>query len=149
MDDGKMSMNKISGTVSFFMKVTNGLAVTETNYNTSGILYKKNDKYYLFFNETNFDDNSITKCRIEFNHDETRVRRDGQVIIDQTYRTSDLVRGYIKTIYGQLISEVKTHCYMLEENDTFIRLTLDYDLFVSDERSGNYKLIIQFNKEDI
>ena len=38
---------------------------------------------------------------------------------------------------------------MLQENDTNIRLTLDYDLFVSGERSGNYKLIIQFNKEDI
>ena len=60
-----MSMNKIAGIVSFSMKVTLGLEVTETNYQTSGILYKKNDKYYLFFNETNFDDNSITKCRME------------------------------------------------------------------------------------
>ena len=41
MDDGKMSMNKISGLVSFSMKVTQGLDVTETNYDTSGILYKK------------------------------------------------------------------------------------------------------------
>lgn len=144
-----MSMNKISGLVSFYMKVTNGLDVTETNYETSGTLYKKSDKYYLFFNETSFDDNSTTKCRIEFNRDQVRVRRDGQVIIDQTYKTAELVQGYIKTIYGQLESEVKTHCYMLDENDTFIRFTLDYDLFVSAERSGNYKLIIQFNKEDI
>lgn len=149
MDDGKMSMNKISGSVSFSMKVTQGLDVTQTNYDTSGILYKKAEKYYLFFNETNFDDNSITKCRIEFNHEEIRVRRDGQVIIDQTYKTGQSVPGYIKTVYGQLDSEVKTHCYMLEANDTDIRLTLDYDLFVSGERSGNYKLIIQFNKEDI
>ena len=73
-----MSMNKISGLVSFCMKVIQGLDVTETNYETSGILYKKNDKYYLFFDETNFDDNSTTKCRIEFNHDQIRVRRDGQ-----------------------------------------------------------------------
>lgn len=41
MDDGKMSMNKISGLVSFCMKVIQGLDVTETNYETSGILYKK------------------------------------------------------------------------------------------------------------
>ena len=44
MDDDKMSMNKIAGIVSFSMKVTLGLEVTETNYQTSGILYKKNDK---------------------------------------------------------------------------------------------------------
>ncbi|MBQ8992655.1 MAG: DUF1934 domain-containing protein [Turicibacter sp.] len=149
MDDDKMSMNKIAGIVSFSMKVTLGLEVTETNYQTSGILYKKNDKYYLFFNETNFDDNSITKCRMEFNHEEIRIRRDGAVIIDQIYKTGDLVPGYIKTIYGQLNSEVKTHCYVLQESDTNIEFTLDYDLFVSDERSGNYKLIIQFNKEDM
>ena len=134
-----MSMNKISGLVSFCMKVTQGLDVTETNYETSGILYKKSDKYYLFFNETNFDDNSITKCRIEFNHGPNSCTSRWQVIIDQTYRTAETVQGYIKTVYGQLESEVKTHCYMLEENDTSIRLTLDYDLFVSGERSGNYK----------
>lgn len=144
-----MSMNKISGLVSFSMKVTQGLDVTQTNYDTSGILYKKDEKYYLFFNETSFEDNSITKCRIEFNDEEIRVRRDGQVIIDQTYKISHSSLGYIKTIYGQLESEAKTHCYMLEKNDTNILLTLDYDLFVSGERSGNYKLIIQFNKEDI
>lgn len=95
-----MSMNKISGLVSFSMKVTQGLDVTETNYDTSGILYKKDEKYYLFFNETNFEDNSITKCRIEFNKEEIRVRRDGQVIIDQTYKIGHSLLGYIKTIYG-------------------------------------------------
>ena len=60
-----MNMNKIAGLLSFSMKVTLGLDVTETNFHTSAILYKKNEKYYLFFNETNFEDNSITKCRME------------------------------------------------------------------------------------
>ena len=48
MDDGKMSMNKISGLVSFCMKVIQGLDVTETNYETSGILYKKSDKSHFY-----------------------------------------------------------------------------------------------------
>ena len=43
-----MSMNKISGLVSFCMKVIQGLDVTETNYETSGILYKKSDKSHFY-----------------------------------------------------------------------------------------------------
>ena len=78
-----------------------------------------------------------------------KLPKNVQFIIDQIYKTGDLVPGYIKTIYGQLNSEVKTHCYVLQEDDTNVEFTLDYDLFVSDERSGNYKLIIQFNKEDM
>lgn len=144
-----MSMNKITGFVSFFLKVTQGLEAVETNYEVSGILYKKGDKYYLFFDETNFDDNSTTKCRIEFNEQEIRIRRDGQVIIDQIYKAGKSTIGYIKTVYGQLDTDVKTHYYILEESALSVRFVLDYDLFVSKERSGNYKLIIQFNKEDM
>lgn len=41
MDDDRMTMKKISGSVSFYMKVTQGLEVTETSYTTEGIYYKK------------------------------------------------------------------------------------------------------------
>ena len=43
MDDDKMSTNKISGLVSFHMKLTQGLDVTETKFDTSATLYKKNE----------------------------------------------------------------------------------------------------------
>ena len=149
MDDGKMNMNKMSGQVSFYLKLKQGLEVIETNYEALGILYKKRDKYYLFFDETNFDNDSITKCRLEFNQNEIRIRRDGEVIVDQICTTSERTQGYIKTIYGRLESEVKTHRYTVEEQEIFMRIIVDYDLFVAGERLGNYQLIIQFNKEAI
>ena len=149
MDDDKMSTNKISGLVSFHMKLTQGLDVTETKFDTSATLYKKNEKFFLFFNETNFEDDSITKCRYEMDDNSVRIRRDGPIIMDQIYKISALQSGYIKTIYGQLDTKSKTHRLSLEILDATLTLNLDYDLFVSNERAGNYKLTGIFNKEDI
>ena len=42
MDDGRMVMSKITGVVNFHMKLTQGLEVTETSYETQGKYYKKN-----------------------------------------------------------------------------------------------------------
>ena len=44
-----MSTNKISGLVSFHMKLTQGLDVTETKFDTSATLYKKNEKILFVF----------------------------------------------------------------------------------------------------
>ena len=99
--------------------------------------------------KTNFEDDSITKCRYEMDDNSVRIRRDGPIIMDQIYKISELQSGYIKTIYGQLDTKSKTHRLSLEILDATLTLNLDYDLFVSNERAGNYKLTVIFNKEDI
>lgn len=144
-----MNTNKTSGSLSFHMKLTQGLDITETTFETSATLYKKNEKFFLFFNETNFEDDSITKCRYEMDDTTVRIRRDGSIIMDQIYKISELQAGYIKTVYGQLDTKSKTHRLSLEILDNKLTLNLDYDLFVSNERAGNYKLTVIFNKEDI
>ncbi len=149
MDDGIMNTDKINGIVNFQMILTQGLDKTETKYDAQATLYKKQGKYFLFFDEINFEDNSKTKCRFEIDQDSIRIRRDGQVIMDQTFNIGESTTGYIKTVYGQLDTIAKTHRLSLDFLETQINLVLDYDLFVSAERAGNYKLIIKFNKEDI
>ena len=149
MDDDRMTMKKISGSVSFYMKVTQGLEVTETSYTTEGIYYKKNNMCFLFFDGINIDNNQITKCRLEFDAENIRIRRNGPIIVDQRYTINTLVDGYIKTPYGELNSVVKTHRYNIEEYEDKLQINLDYDLIIANERVGNYKLIIQFKKEDM
>ena len=149
MDDGRMVMSKITGVVNFHMKLTQGLEVTETSYETQGKYYKKNNIGFLFFEEKNIDDDHITKCRLEFDDNTIRIRRNGTIILDQRYTTKKNVDGYIKTPYGELISTVKTHCYNLEECENKFRINLDYDLTVQKERVGNYKLSIYSKKEDM
>lgn len=149
MDDGIMNTNKITGIIKFQMTLTQGLDKTETKYDTQATLYKKQGKYFLFFDEINFEDNSITKCRFEIDQETIRIRRDGQVIMDQTFKIGESTSGYIKTVYGQLDTTTKTHRLSLDLLENQINLVLDYDLFVSAERAGNYKLIIKFNREDI
>lgn len=104
---------------------------------------------FLFFDEINIDNNQITKCRLEFDAENIRIRRNGPIIVDQRYTINTLVDGYIKTPYGELNSVVKTHRYNIEEYEDKLQINLDYDLIIANERVGNYKLIIQFKKEDM
>jgi len=138
--------NKINGEVSFYLRSKKDKDITETSYETPGTLYKKSDKNFLFFEETNIEDNSKTKCRIEFDDEKIRIRRDGQIIIEQTYATQKIMDGYVKTPYGELPTRAKTHRYQLmEESDSKLVIGLAYDLFIAEDKAGKYELKIQFN----
>ena len=138
--------NKINGKVSFYMHAKKGDDITETSYETQGTLFKKNNKSYLFFEESNLEDNSKTKCRFEFDDEKIRIRRDGQIIIEQTYTTQKKMPGYIKTPYGELPTLVKTHRYqIINDKETKLVIGLAYDLFISEEKSGKYELKVQFD----
>lgn len=144
-----MNTDKITGLVSFKMILTQGKDVSETKYETTGILFKKQDNQFLFFEEMTYEAVEPTKCRVEFNSNQMRIRRNGPVIMDQVYKLSENVEGYIKTVYGQLNTEVKTYVLSVENNSNSVELILDYDLYVSNEKAGNYKLTIGFTKEEI
>lgn len=148
IDDGKIDMNKKTGIVNFSMTVNQSHEVREVSYETPGLLYFKNGKYYLFFDEHNIEDDSITKCRMEFSLAKLRLRREGVSIIEQIYNQEERTQGYIKTIYGELRTEAQTLSYVLEEKD-IIQILLDYNLSIEGEDAGQYKLKIQFIKEDI
>ncbi len=139
--------NKQTGIITFKMIVTQGLEVTETFYKTEATLFLKNDQYYLFYNESSVDDESITKCRYEFTENELRIRRQGNVVIEQNHKIGQRTVGYMKTQYGNLDTVIKTHQLTIN-NDDLIEIVLDYDLYISNERTGNYKLTMFFNKEE-
>lgn len=145
-----MNENKITGTVEFCMVITQGLEKSETKYETTGVLFKKQNQHFLFFDEVTFEEGeSPTKSRVEFNTNQIRIRRQGSVIMDQLYSLGESVDGYIKTQYGQLDTRVKTHVLSVHVSEDKMEMLLDYDLYVSNERTGNYKLTIVFTKEDV
>jgi len=142
--------NKIDGTVSFYLRSKKGSDVTETKYEAMGTLYTKDQKRFLFFEESNFEDNSVTKCRLEFDEESIRIRRDGHLIMDQHYKIHKEIEGYVKTPYGELPTRVKTHRYkLLQESEHDFVIGLAYELFISEDNAGKYDLKVQFNKEAV
>jgi len=140
--------NKIDGTVTFYLRSKKGDHVQETKYETAGTLYEKGQKWFLFFEESNFEDNSITKCRFEFDEESIRIRRDGHLIMDQQYKRHQELAGYFKTPYGELPTRVKTHRYKLQRvQEDGLVIGLAYELYISDDHAGRYELKVQFDKE--
>ena len=145
-----MKTNRQDGTVIFYLRVKKGRDITETKYETSGTLYTKKDKKFLFFDEKNLDDDSITKCRLEFDERQIRIRRDGQLIMEQSYVLNAVKDGYFKTPYGELVTRSKTHRYkILQENQSKLVIGLAYDLFISEDKAGKFDLKIQFEEEAV
>lgn len=139
---------KINGTVNFYLRSKKGSEVQETKYDTAGILYRKDHKRFLFFEESNFEDNTVTKCRLEFDEHSIRIRRDGHLIMDQHYEMHKEIPGYFKTPYGELPTRVKTHRYkILQESDDSLVIGLAYELYISEDNAGKYDLKVTFNKE--
>ncbi|MCL1948314.1 MAG: DUF1934 domain-containing protein [Turicibacter sp.] len=139
---------KIDGTVSFYLRSKNGADVTETKYEAAATLYKKDQKRFLFFEESSMEDDSVTKCRMEFDEETIRIRRDGHLIMDQQYKIHKEIQGYFKTPFGELPTRVKTHRYkLLQESEHRLVIGLAYELFISEDNAGKYDLKVQFDKE--
>ncbi len=141
--------NKQNGIVTFKMTTKQGLDVTETTYETPGVLFYKDDQYFLFYDEESVEDKSVTKCRYEFTQDELRIRRKGNVTVEQAHKIGIQTKGYMKTVYGNLDTMVKTHQLSITSLTTSVEVIVDYDLYVSGDRVGNYQLTVVFNKEAV
>ena len=136
--------NAINGIVRFYLEVMQDDEKTETKYKIPARIFSKDQKYFLFFDENN-NDNSHTKCRFEFDEKNLRMRRVGDIITEQMHVENEMTEGYFKTPYGHLETKFKTHKYKLvkQPNSTF-KVHLAYDLYVSDELAGIYKLELEF-----
>ena len=136
---------KLDGIISFYLKSQKDDEIAENKFETSGSLYKRNKKNFLFFEETNMDDNSKTKCRLEFDDQGVRLRRDGRIIFDQKYILKEITEGYLKTPHGELKTKVKTTKYEISKRvESNLTLQLSYQLFIAEEDTGVHQLSIEF-----
>jgi|GEM_PF-4301 len=149
MDDDKMT-NKTNGIIYFYLRSKYGTDVTEIKYETLGTLYRKKSKYFLFFEENDIENNIKTKCRLEFDEEKIRIRRDGQVIIEQTHIDQKIEDGYVKTQYGIIPTTAKTNGYQVLKNfDGKLVIILDYDLHLAEDLTGSYQMKVEFKEEEM
>lgn len=117
--------------------------VFETSYETDATFREKDGIFFLFFDETNEDDQQITKCRFEITNQTLRLRRNGPIVIDQLHINNQETKGYIKTPFGHVDTTIKTSRFSFSEDVAGMhRLKLDYNLYTGPEYTGSYFLEI-------
>ena len=135
MSDGKNSNIHVT------MHITEGEEKSETSYQAAANFFEKDEKFFLFFDEKNEDDNAITKCRFEISDDALRIRRNGPIVVEQIHRIDQETNGYIKTPFGHMDTGLQTFQFSFtHEADGNYHLNLGYDLYIGGTKTGTYLL---------
>jgi len=136
--------------INLTLTITQGFEISKTSYEADASFFEKDGIFFLFFDEENYDDETITKCRFEISDDSLRMRRNGPIVVEQTHIKDQKTRGYIKTPFGHVGTELQTSGFSFtpQRSDNYC-LDLGYDLYIGDEKTGNYSLEIIIKKEEI
>jgi len=137
--------------INLTMNITQGFESSETSYEIDANFLEQDGKFFLLFDEENYDDDEVTKCRFEISDDSLRMRRNGPIVMEQTHMKDQQTDGYIKTPFGHVETKLLTSQLSFNEraNGTYC-LQLSYDLYTGDEKAGTYSLeIIITKKEEI
>lgn len=123
---------------------------SKTEYSAPAKIVKKEDCYFLFFDEENFDgENELTKCRFEIQNEELRMRRNGPIVLEQIHINDKKTTGYLKTPFGHVDTRIRTFQYLfVERADKTFHLDLGYDLYTNEQKTGTYllEIIIELNE---
>ena len=131
------------------MHITQGYDVSKTSYEVGASFFKKNEQFFLLFDEENYDDHEITKCRFEIDKNTLRMRRNGPIIMEQTHVAGQTTDGYIKTPFGHISTKLATSSFLFTEAENgHYRLALNYDLYTGGEKTGTYALEIMITPKE-
>ena len=123
------------------MDMTQAEVHSKTSYDVDAHFFQQNGKFFLFFDEES-DEGHVTKCRFELNDETLRLRRNGQMIMEQTHVKNQKTKGYIKTPFGHLDTHLQTFQLALKKDGGNYHLDLGYDLYTEGQKSGTYLLTI-------
>jgi len=134
--------------INFTMHITQDGERSKTVYVADANFTKKNDKYYLFFDERLDAEEEITKCRFEIESDSLRLRRNGPIVLEQLHIKDTKTDGYLKTPFGRVETKTRTFQFsFVERENGDYHLDLGYDLYTGDEKAGTYLLEIIIKTE--
>jgi len=135
--------------ISLTMHIMQNEERSTTSYDTSADFLEKDGEFSLLFDEKNYDDGEVTKCRLEISDDSLRMRRNGPIVMEQTHVKDQETKGYIKTPFGRVETELRTFRFSFTQQvDGSYHLELAYDLYTDNERTGTYLLEITITKKE-
>lgn len=113
----------------------------------NGSFIEKKSKLYLRYNEV-LDDKTI-HTTVKMANDQALILRGGDVKMRLPFNTVQQERGHYDTQFGTIPLIVKTHQLKHEhQNSDMINgtFTIQYDLIISDQSVGQYKLEIHYSE---
>ena len=138
--------------ISLTMHIMQNEDRSTASYDTGANFLEKDGKFVLSFDEKNYDDDEITKCRLEISDDSLRMRRDGPIVLEQIHikdQKDQMTEGYIKTPFGRVGTKLRTFTFSFtKRTDDNYYLDLGYDLYTDNERTGTYLLDIIITKKE-
>ncbi|MBR5495787.1 MAG: DUF1934 domain-containing protein [Oscillospiraceae bacterium] len=116
----------------------------QTDLYTQGKFYKKNDKFYIVYNETPTTGSTDGKTIIKVTPNErVLITRTGMLASELLIQTGKRNVGYYGTEFGDLaigISQAKIDCNLDEKGG---KLTVEYDIDVNSSFLSKNRLEIQ------
>lgn len=112
-----------------------------------GSFIKKSDKMYLRYEEI-IEDQTI-KTTVKLNNEDALILRSGAVNMRLPFSTEAKQHGHYDTMYGTLPLQTKTHQLVfehVEEQNISGTFHVQYDLIISGQSVGEYKLEIQYTE---
>ncbi len=116
---------------------------------TSGRYYKKGDKYYLSYQETEvtgFDDNTTTTLKID--GDTVTMTRFGQVNTHMVFRRGERHMGHYETPYGSFTVGVLPDDVDVNIEDSGGDIRIKYLLEIDNNTKATHDLHLNIRKVD-
>jgi uncharacterized beta-barrel protein YwiB (DUF1934 family) len=107
-----------------------------------GQYYKKGDKHYLLYEETEESGKSV-KCRIKVSAKELELQKRDRSNTRLLFLPGEEYLSNYETPYGDLLVGVNTRSLELYEEEEFLRATLKYGLELNGEKTGECTLVLK------
>lgn len=104
--------------------------------------YKKGDKHYLLYEETD-ESGKSTKCRIKVSEKELELQKRDSLNTRLLFLPGEEYLTNYETPYGSLLVGVNTRSLELYEEEEFLRATLKYGLEINSEKTGECTLVLK------
>jgi len=108
-----------------------------------GIYCEQPGKRFLLYEEHMEGTDSVTKNLVNIGISEISVAKTGAVNAKMNFISGKKTVFNYHTTYGKLQMEANTRNLMLESNDKYIRILIDYNLEVSGDVISECKIIIK------
>jgi len=107
-----------------------------------GQYYKKGEKHYLLYEETEENGTSI-KCRIKVSEKELELQKRDRANTRLLFLPGEEYLTNYETPFGSLLVGVNTYSLELFEEEDFLRATLKYGLEINGEKTGECTLVLK------
>jgi uncharacterized beta-barrel protein YwiB (DUF1934 family) len=128
------------------IRIESGMNGSRTNLQAAGELYAKGHHYYLRYEEPSPDfGRTVTTVRIA--REEIKIIRHGDIRSEQSFAPGEQRPGYYQTAQGRLELSARTHKLDIALDSGLGTVRWSYDLYVSGEHAGTYRLKLSIREE--